>query len=128
MAGVCADIGARGAKEVLGVDVGPPVQELDNFMPNCIFFAANGSETAVGITIYPGQRRTDVLFQGYGHATGMVAVSGVGDKALAVANGTFLIARRGATGCGVTLTGRSLPGTPQSRDEHMGAFCAKALG
>lgn len=114
MAGACADIGPSGASAVLGVDVGPPTQELQNAHPNCIFFAASQHPyAAVGITIYIGQGPTDTLFRSYG---GPVAVSGVGDKALANADGTFLIARQGAIGCAVTLNATVLPGTPAWRD------------
>jgi hypothetical protein len=128
-ADVCADIGADGAKAVLGVDVGAPQKTSSSPYPNCLYAAADKTTIAsVAMTIFTGGQAADGLFAGASQVNATVSVSGVGDKALADPNGVYLMARKGSTGCAVVLAGGNLPGTPQSRAQAMGAFCAKAFG
>jgi hypothetical protein len=128
-ADVCADIGADGAKAVLGVDVGAPQKTSSSPYPNCLYAAADKTTVAtVAITIFSGAQATDGLFAGAAQVNATVSVTGVGDKALSDPNGYYLMARKGSTGCAVVLAGGNLPGTPQSRAQAMGAFCAKAFG
>jgi hypothetical protein len=128
-ADVCADIGAAGAKAILGVDVGAPVKTSSSPYPNCLYAAADKTKIAsVAITIFNNSQAADGLFAGASQVNASVSVSGVGDKALADPNGVYLMARKGSTGCAVVLAGGDLPGTAQARDQLMGGFCAKAFG
>jgi hypothetical protein len=128
-ADVCAAIGAAGAKAILGVDVGAPVKTSSSPYPNCLYGAADKMTVAtVSMTVFTGGQAADGLFAGASQVNATVAVPGVGDKALSDPNGYYLMARKGSTGCAVVLAGGNLPGTPQSRQQQMGAFCAKALG
>ena len=128
-ADVCAAIGADGAKAILGVDVGAPQKTSSSPYPNCLYAAADKTTVAtVAITIFSGAQAADGLFAGASQVNATVSVSGVGDRALSDPNGVYLMARKGSTGCAVVLAGGNLPGTPQSRAQAMGAFCAKAFG
>jgi hypothetical protein len=127
-ADVCAYIGTDGAKAILGTDVGTPKKDSNVPYPNCLFPATGTSFGTVSITVFHGQQAADGLMAGAAQLDATIAVSGVGDRAYADSKGQVLVARKGDTGCTVTVVGEKLPGTPESRDQQMGAFCTNAFG
>jgi hypothetical protein len=124
----CATLTQQEAASILNlpVDGGKDGSRLGIPYPSCTYSATSGTFATVGLTIFDGAAAKGLIDLYKSQYKDLSELSGLGDRALAGADGRLVVAVKGGTGCVMLRTGDA-PSAADASTRAMKAICQKVF-